>query len=157
MLGAEQEYNTGFLFTISAALAWVVYASLQKQLVRSYSTISLNLVLFGIPVIIFFPFTNLSVLFDLHWGWWILMIFLGLNTLVAYGSLAMALKYIEANKVSIIIILNPVITFVSMAILTYLEVSWIAGEHFSFSSVLGALIVLGGAILVIKKKSTKRN
>ncbi|HLN73541.1 MAG TPA: hypothetical protein VK205_09620, partial [Prolixibacteraceae bacterium] len=64
-------------------------------------------------------------------------------------------KYLEAGKVSIIIILNPIITFILMGILTFLSVDWIAGEHFSVLSITGALIALGGAILVIRKKKPK--
>ncbi|MCK4879710.1 MAG: hypothetical protein KAS82_03585, partial [Bacteroidales bacterium] len=78
-------------------------------------------------------------------------------TVLAYGSLAMAIKLTEATRVSVIITLNPIITFVTMAILTRLEVPWMAPESFSLLSLFGALTVLGGAILVIsagwKKKS----
>lgn len=80
------------------------------------------------------------------------MLFLGLNTLVAYTTLSLALKYIEAGKVSIIIILNPLITFAIMGTVTYLEVSWIAGENLTLWSVTGALTVLAGAALVVMKK-----
>ena len=44
---------------------------------------------------------------------------------------------------------NPIITFITMAILTRMQVSWIEPEYFSLFSILGALSVLGGAILVI--------
>ena len=152
MLGAETQYNMGFLFTLSGAFSWAIYGAMQKKLVVRYSTATLNLFLFGLPVLLYLPFIDLSPLADLHWGWWVLMVCLGLNTLVAYGSLSMALKYMEASKVSIILILNPVITFVSMGILTFAEVSWIASEKFSVLSILGAFIVLAGAVLVVKKK-----
>jgi LPXTG-motif cell wall-anchored protein len=79
------------------------------------------------------------------------MIFLGVNTFIAYTCLANALKYTEANKVSMIIILNPMITFATMGILTYLDVSWIAGEKFTILSIVGALLVLSGALLVARK------
>jgi hypothetical protein len=49
----------------------------------------------------------------------------------------------------VIITLNPIITFVTMAILSRMEVTWIEPEAFSVLSILGALTVLGGAILVI--------
>jgi drug/metabolite transporter (DMT)-like permease len=80
---------------------------------------------------------------------WILLIYLGLNTVLAYGSLAMAIKLTEATRVSVIITLNPIITFITMAILSKMEVSWIEPETFSLFSLIGALTVLGGAILVI--------
>ena len=142
MIGAETQYNLGFLLTLSGAFAWTIYGAMQKKLVVRYSTATLNLFLFGLPVLLYLPFINLAPLANLHWGWWILLVCLGLNTLVAYGSLSMALKYMEASKVSIILILNPVITFVTMGILTYAEVSWICRvknfqyclywEHLSF-------------------------
>jgi len=80
------------------------------------------------------------------------LIFLGANTFIAYTCIANTLKYTEANKVSIIIILNPLITFLTMGILTYLDVSWISGERFTLLSIVGALIVLSGAMLVAGKK-----
>jgi drug/metabolite transporter (DMT)-like permease len=77
------------------------------------------------------------------------LIFLGLNTVLAYGFLAIAIKYAEATKVSVIIALNPILTFVGMAVLAALEVSWIEPEHFTFLSITGAVIVLAGAIITI--------
>jgi len=66
--------------------------------------------------------------------------------------LSLALKYMEAGKVSVLLIMNPIITFVIMGVLTWLQVSWIAPEHFSVLSILGALLALSGAILVVRKK-----
>jgi drug/metabolite transporter (DMT)-like permease len=80
---------------------------------------------------------------------WYILIYLGLNTVLAYGSLALAIKLTEATRVSVIITLNPIITFITMAILTRLNVSWIEPEAFSLLSMFGALSVLAGAITVI--------
>jgi len=87
---------------------------------------------------------------------WILLIFLGINTLIAYGSLAAALKYIEANKVSIIITLNPIITFVAMFVLDLLNVAWIDPENINFYGFIGALAVLAGVILAVRKPASKK-
>ncbi|WP_299580118.1 DMT family transporter [uncultured Sunxiuqinia sp.] len=152
MIGQESEYNLGILLTLSGAMAWSVYAILQKRLVLSHSTASLNLFLFGFPALIYLPFVDFAPLLQLSWIWWGILIFLGINTLIAYGSLAQALKYTEANKVSIIIILNPMITFIVMGILTKMEVTWIEGEQFSLLSLLGAIIILCGAVLVVGRK-----
>ncbi len=150
--GDEKLYNLGFLLTLSGALTWAFYAAMQKKLVNRYSTASLNLFLFGLPVLLYLPFINLSPLLELSWKWWLLLISLGLNTLISYGTLSLALKFMEASKVSIILVLNPIITFITMAILATIEVSWIAAEKFSVFSIAGAIIVLIGAILVVKKK-----
>lgn len=153
-------YQTGILLTLSGAAAWAVYAILQKKLVARFPVDSLNLILFILPAIIYFPFVKLEPLLQLHWTWWLLLVFLGLNTFIAYTSLANALKYLEANKVSIIIILNPMITFITMGILTALDVSWIQHERFSLITLIGAALVFSGAVLVVsirnKRKTEKK-
>ncbi len=159
----KTQYNIGVLFTLSGALAWTLYAVMQKMLVARYPAPVLNLFLFGFPAVIYLPFIDLNPVFQLHWGWWALLFFLGANTLIAYSSLAMALRFIEASKVSVIIFLNPIITFVTMGILTYVEVTWITHERFSMITILGASLVISGAYLVVRKKkirkpdNTKRN
>ncbi|QIA07741.1 DMT family transporter [Draconibacterium halophilum] len=148
-------YKLGILLTISGAVAWSVYAIIQKKLVRNHSVDSLNLMLFGLPAILYLPFIEFQPLLELHWTWWLLLLFLGANTFVAYTCIGNALKYIEANKVSIIIILNPMITFITMGILTELNVSWVEHERFSMVTIAGALLVFIGAVLVARKNKSR--
>ena len=150
--GQEGQYSKGMLITVTGAVAWAIYAALQKKLVLDYSVGTLNVFIFGLPVLLYLPFVNFASLTHLSFGYWTLLVFLGANTLVSYACLSLALKYLEAGKVSIIIVLNPIITFILMGILTSMQVSWIDGEHFSVLSILGALVALTGAILVVRKK-----
>ena len=156
MIGTEQRYNTGVLIGLGGAVAWVVYAILQKKLVVYYSGNTLNLFIFGFPDIDYLPFIKLSSLQGLSTGWWVLMIFLGLNTLLAYGSLAQALRLSQANKVSIIVLLNPIITFICMSFVGDFGLSYLKSESFTRYTLIGALVVLAGAILVIRKSPTRR-
>jgi len=149
------EYNLGVVYTLTSATAWATYAALQKKLVGKYSTESLNLFTFGLPVLLYLPWVNFGSLLHIGWVTWLLLLFVGLNTLFSYTFLSLALKNTEANKVSIIIILNPVITFITMGLLTRFNVSWIAHERFSAITILGALLVITGAILVAKKQKPK--
>jgi len=151
----QEKYNLGIIFLITGAVAWAIYAILQKKLVSGYSVDSLNLFLFGLPTILFLPLADPASLLQLHWTWWLLLFFLGANTFVSYTFMAMALKCTEANKVSIILIMNPIITFISMWILTRINVDWVDHERFSLMTVLGALLVISGAILVVKKSRGK--
>ncbi|HET6559264.1 MAG TPA: DMT family transporter [Prolixibacteraceae bacterium] len=151
-VGQGSQYTKGMLITFSGAVAWAIYAALQKRLVVHYPVGTLNVFIFGLHILLYLPFVNFGSLAHLSFGYWALLIFLGANTLISYGCLSLALKYLEAGKVSVIIILNPIITFILMGILTELKVDWIAGEHFSVLSIAGALIALGGAILVVRKK-----
>lgn len=155
-VGQEGQYTKGMLITLTGAVAWAIYAALQKKLVLDYSVGTLNVFIFGLPVLLYLPFVNFASLAHLSFGYWALLVFLGANTLISYGCLSLALKYLEAGKVSIIIVLNPIITFILMGILTWMQVTWIDGEHFSVLSILGALVALTGAILVVRKKKSPK-
>jgi drug/metabolite transporter (DMT)-like permease len=137
-------------------VAWATYAILQKKLVVKHSTESLNLFTFGLPIFLYMPFVNFGSLLHISWVTWLLLLFVGLNTLFSYTFLSMALKNTEANKVSVIIIINPVITFITMGILTRLNVTWIEHERFSVITILGAFLVISGAILVAKKQKVDK-
>ena len=161
-MGDADMYNMGVLWVVVAAMAWVVYAAFQKQLVKTYPAQQLNLFLFGLPVLLFLPFIKPASFLDLSFTNWMLMVYLGLNTLIAYGFLALAFKYLEANKISIIITMNPIITFIIIGLLTYFEVSWIEPDKLTTRGVVAAVLVVVGAITAVafakpgkKKEITK--
>ena len=152
-------FNTGFMWIEFGAVMWVLYAALQKQLVQKHPAQLLNMVLYGIPAILYTPFVNFEAFATISITTWMILVFLGLNTLVAYGCLALAFKYTEAYKVSLIVTMNPIITLLAMAALAALNVSWIQTNSLSIYSILGAVLVIGGAITAVyfskkNKKST---
>jgi len=157
LVGDEDMYNMGVLWVVVAAMAWVVYAAFQKQLVKTYPAQQMNLFIFGLPVLLFLPFIKPSSFLELDFANWMLMVYLGVNTLIAYGFLAMAFKYLEANKISVIITMNPIITFILIGLLTYFEVSWIEPEELTTRGVFAALLVVAGAITAVAfAKPTKK-
>ena len=83
---------------------------------------------------------------------WLLLLFLGLNTLLAYGFLAEAFKYADANKIGIVITLNPIITIATMALLAGMEVNLVKPEILSTNGLVSAIVVISGAILAVKSK-----
>ena len=151
-----QAFNKGFLWIEIAALAWVLYAALQKKLVQKHPAQTLNMCLYGLPAILYTPAADFPAFAELSFPIWLIVIFLGVNTLVAYGSLAFAFKYTEAYKVSIIVTLNPIITLITMAILSSMNVQWIKTETLDMVSMIGAACVIGGAIVAVyfAKKNT---
>lgn len=156
LLGSEDIYINGVLWVILAALAWTTYAALQKKLVQKFHAQQLNLIIFGLPMVLLLPTIDFKIFIDFTPGLWVLLICLGVITIIAYGCLAEAFKYIEANKISVIITLNPIITFSAMAILGYLQVDWIEAEVVSLYGISGALLVILGAIMVVLPKKLKR-
>jgi len=157
MLGSEDVYITGVIWLIMAAITWAVYASLQKKLVEKHAPQELNMFIYGLPLILLIPYVSTESFGHLSTMMWILLISLGINTVVAYGCLAEAFRYLEANKISVIITLNPILTFIIMMTLSAMDVSWIKGEHLSSYGFGGAALVLAGAIMVvIPKKGFKK-
>jgi len=153
LAGGINDYKLGVLFVLFGALSWSIYAVFQKFAVRKFDPMQLNLIIFGLPSVLLIPFVSFQKLAIISLNDWLLLIFLGLNTLGAYGALAYAFKYLEANKISVIITLNPLITMVIMAWLSSIKVSWINPEVFSTLTIIGALTVLSGVVLTVAKKN----
>lgn len=149
LLGSPDNYNAGVTWVVGAALAWVLFASLQKSLVQKFHAQGLNLLIYLIPVLLLIPWVDFNVIGSLSLPLWALMIFLGLNTLLAYGAIAEAFRFLPANKVGIIVTINPIITIVTMGLLTSIGVSWIEPERISFYGFLGAILILVGVITAI--------
>lgn len=144
-----ENFTLGMFLVLGGGLSWAAFATAQKALLKKIRPNQLNLFVYGACALGLVPLAKFSQLAGMPAVNWYILIYLGLNTVLAYGSLSMAIKLTEATRVSVIITLNPIITFVTMAILTHLQVAWIEPEYFSLFSILGALCVLGGAILVI--------
>ena len=108
-----------------AAVTWAVYSVLLKILVLKYPPMQLNLVIFGLPVLLYLPFVNFGHFVGIGITGWLILLFLGLNTLFAYGLLSLAIQYIEANKISVILVLNPLLTVALMAIISHSGATWI--------------------------------
>ncbi len=67
-VGQEGQYTKGMLITLTGAVAWAIYAILQKKLVLSYSVGTLNVFIFGLPVLLYLPFVNFASLAHLSFG-----------------------------------------------------------------------------------------
>ncbi len=158
ILSDKEALNRGVLWTLGAACSWAGYAFFNKKLVLKYHPQQINLIIFGIPVLLFLPLVNLE-LFTQSYAWWVwvLMIALGLNTVVAYGTLSAAFKYTEANKISIVIIMNPVITFMALELLVMMDMNWFTIDKVSPLAYAGALLVIVGTILAIGLSPKKKN
>ncbi|MCU4163082.1 DMT family transporter [Carboxylicivirga caseinilyticus] len=149
--GTEKtEFTKGVAWILFGALSWVSYAVTNKKLVTQWHPQQVNLIVFALPVILFLPMADFSALTSNHEWWiWLLMIALGINTVVAYGTLAASFKYAEANRISIVITLNPIITFIFLEIMMTMNVQWFEIKPVPTMAFAGAALVLLGAILAV--------
>ena len=159
LIGSTDNYNAGISWVAAAALAWVIFASLQKFLVQRHSAQGLNLLIYLIPSFLLIPMVDFGSIVNLSWTVWMLILFLGVATILTYGAIAEAFKYIPANKVGAIATLNPIITIATMGILTIAGVSWIDPERISIYGFMGAALILVGVIIAIaaQRKTQLRN
>jgi len=147
----------GIIWLIIGGWTWTGYAVLNKILSKKVTILQINLFLYGIPMLMFLPFADFKTLFAPHTlGVWLLLIFVALNTIISYGSLSMAMKYTEANKTGMIIILNPVITLIILEVMLWLEVNWFESHPMKLIAYIGAALILTGAFLATGAKAGKR-
>ena len=101
----------------------------------------------GIMVIWFGVNVSIKVILTIF-----LLIFCGMNTLIAYGSFSEALAHTEASRVSAIMALTPIIT---STIVQLFPMEGVQTEPLYVLTLVGAIMVVVGSIVVaIARKGT---
>jgi drug/metabolite transporter (DMT)-like permease len=155
ILTAQTAYLLGNGILVLGAIAWAIYALVQKQLLQKLPSSSIMLVIYGGCTILFSPLATpqrLLTLSPLHLG---VLLFCGFNTLVAYGAFAEALEHWEASRVSAAIALAPLVTLVSVWAVSWITPTLIAPEHLTGIGVIGAVLVVIGSVAIALSKSAK--
>jgi drug/metabolite transporter (DMT)-like permease len=100
VLTAKTTYLLSNLILVIGAVAWAIYALIQKQLLQQLPATSILLIISRGCTVLFTPFGAPQKLFTLSALHLAMLIFAGLNTLMADGAFAEALEHWEASKVS---------------------------------------------------------
>jgi drug/metabolite transporter (DMT)-like permease len=145
-------YSQANLYIFIGAVLWAGYMICQKVLCLDYKAQHLNLLTYGIASLVFVPWIIWPELSGLSLKAWALMIFLGVNTILAYGALAEAVKYIPVSLISVIITINPLITLFATHFLDDIFPGMIPPESVGVSGWFGACAAITGIILVVRKK-----
>jgi drug/metabolite transporter (DMT)-like permease len=146
------EFTLGILFIVFSAVMWAAYALMQKPLLGLLSAKQLTLLIYLLGVLVLSPFTEFSQLGKMTMLQFAALLFCCTNTIVAYGAFTEALNVWQASKVSAVIAIAPLFTFISM----YFAVQLLP-THFSYSELdvwayLGAgIVILGSALSSLGK------
>ena len=148
-------YYADFLI-ILAGLVWVGYMVSQKFLSRQYGAQSLNLLVYAVA--------TLTLIGGVEWEdftragltSWLSMIFCGINTLLAYGALAEAVKYIPLALISLIISLNPLITLLGMKFLPAMDFFGLQPDPIGAVGYCGGMVAVAGVLLVVYRGEKPR-
>jgi len=147
-------YSVGVGLVVGSALLWTMYAMVQKQLLKAFSSESIMLLLYVTSALLLLPGTQPSTLFRLDATHLLVLAFCGLNTLIAYGSFAEALDHWEASRVSAVLTLIPLITVVATKAASGWWPHLVAPERLNTLNLLGALLVVSGSMLCALRKPT---
>lgn len=145
----------GLAWIIFAAVIWAVFASLQKHLLNFWDSSQINIYIYLVATIVYLPFVDWQSLIDLPLAIHALYIFLGLNTILAYGFLSIALRNLPATQVSPILIMNPLLTLVFIAIIDFMEWGFIPADPVGWAGYIGSLIAILGVVYVITQRQSK--
>lgn len=145
-------WQAGYFWILAAALTWTCFAVLSRMLVSRFHPQAINWVIYGVSAILLLPLVQWKDFYNWSFGNWILMTSLGLNTVLAYGLLAEAFSRLPTSLTSLIISLNPLLTVFFMYLLGGLHLPWLPYEVIGSLGVVGALLVVVGAILASRPK-----
>lgn len=147
------QFTTGVLIILFAATTWAIYALMQKPLLKILTAKQLTLLIYIIGVAVLLPFSTVSLLLNMQMIHVMALLFCCMNTIVAYGAFTEALNIWQASKVSAVLAMSPIFTFLSMLV----AVRWLP-EHFTASDLdpwayFGALVVITGSALTALGRS----
>ncbi len=131
-----------------AAVTWAIYGLAQKQLLRRLSSQQIMVVIYAGCALGFLPFARPGDALGLGPAELAALAYCSLNTVIAYGAFSEALAHWEASRVSSVLALTPLATLGFVALGSRLVPALVEPEPISWTSLLGALVVVGGSLLV---------
>lgn len=143
----DNQQTTGVIIVVFAAVTWTIYALLQKQLLRTFSSVQILLCIYSVSVIVLLPFIAPAGIFTLTRMQLALLVFCCLNTLVAYGAFAEALNLWDASKVSATLALAPLFTIASLKLIVWINPDYLHSDRLGWLSLLGAGFLVLGSVL----------
>jgi drug/metabolite transporter (DMT)-like permease len=149
----HSSYTSATVYVMTAAAAWVLYMVCQKILSRDYQAQSLNLLVYGTAALVLAFKVPWEDFIGVDAASWLFLIFLGVNTLLAYGALAEAITLIPISLISILISLNPLITLGAMLILPEISDGKLPPDPTGTLGYIGAAIAVVGVVLVVAQRA----
>lgn len=151
-------YGFGALLIVVASASWSIYALAQKQLLRTYSSTQILLILYLAAVVVYTPTAKPAGILELNGFQLFLLLFTGANVIVAYGCFTEAMAHWEASRVSAVLAMVPLVT---LAAVEFCEafLPWLArSEGLNALGWLGALMVVGGSMqCALGRKKEKKS
>jgi drug/metabolite transporter (DMT)-like permease len=153
----------GVLLVQFSALSWACYALIQKRLIAKLSPGNVLLYIYGSGLLILLPFSDFERFSSMQSPEWVIAMFCAINTLIAYGGFAQAMKYWPTAQVGASVALTPIFSF-SLTMLI-VSLGWwpekIVANELTGASLVGIFLVVGSVLIVqlmpmIKQRKDKK-
>ena len=153
IMSSPNQYLFGSFLIFWAAVCWAIYALAQKQLLLQLPSAHIMLGIYGGSTLLFAPISTSQTVLNLNPLELAILLFCGLNTLIAYGAFAEALEHWEASRVSAVLAITPIVTLVCVDVFSGISPALVTPEHHTPVAILGAfLVVAGSATIALGKK-----
>ncbi|MEJ2514870.1 MAG: DMT family transporter [Gammaproteobacteria bacterium] len=135
----------GFLLIVAAAVAWACYGLAQKKLGATLSPAVVLVVVYVAAVPLLLPAARPAAVLELDGAALGLLAFCSVNTLVAYGCFAEAIRAWEASRVSAVLAITPLATLGVVAVAHSWFPDHVPPEPIDALAFAGALLVVAGS------------
>lgn len=147
LFGDLGDYAVGALLVSAAAAVWSFYALAQKQLLKSFSSGQILLVLYTTALLTFTPMARPATIADLNGLQLGMLLFCGVNAIVAYWCFTESLAHWEASRVSAVLALVPLLSILFVELCEIFAPSIAKSEGLNLVGWIGTGLVVGGSIL----------
>lgn len=140
---------------VLASLVWVFYGLSQKLLLKCLQPQQVLVLLYTGAALVLWPASTPQRLVHLSGLQLAMLAFCCLNTVVAYGAFAEALRHWDVSRVGATLAMTPLFTMSSMWLVSHLVPRLLRPERLNGLSVCGALLViLGSALCALSPRAT---
>ena len=147
LLTSLSDYTAGVLTILLATTIWTFYALGQKQLLTIWNSLQIMMVIYLLCALFLTPWVQPLEALQLSPVQRWLLLACCLNTLVAYGAFAESLAHWEASRVSATLAITPLVTFVAVALASWVWPDYVQAEDINLLGYAGAVLVVLGSVL----------
>lgn len=152
----SDSYLAGVALIVAAAITWCFYGLAQKKLQVVHNAKDILFLICITGTILFWPLAEPTQILALNATELAVLIFCGVNTIIAYGSFGLAMSHWESSRVSAILPLAPLLTLLFTYGLNRWTTAGIPAEPMDWLGILGALLVVGGSAVAALPKFKER-
>ncbi len=146
----------GVALVVVAAVVWAAYALAQKQLLVTFSSENILLLIYLGSSIALLPTIRPAQIFELDGFQLGLLVFGVFNTLAAYGCFAEALEHWEASRVSAVIAVTPLITILAVYGILVFWPDADVGERLTSIELAGSVLIVLGSMMTALARNDER-